>query len=85
MAENASTAAQDGDEEHIDGCSCGTELQQGEMTADTELPVASGGVIAAPQEQAPEDEDEIDGCDAVFGSTEVTADEELPPATGGVA
>jgi hypothetical protein len=68
--------------EHDDHCLCDIKLNEAELTADSDLPVASGGVAAA---QAQEGADDADGCDLDFNDAEPTADEDLPAAAGGVA
>ena len=68
--------------EHDDHCVCDIELNEDEVTADSDLPVAAGGVAAAPAQQGADD---ADGCDLDFNDAEPTADEDLPVATGGVA
>ena len=82
MLEDEKAADHDGDEENVDACTCGIELQESEATPDTQLPAATGGVIIAPGESR--DEDDGDGCDVVLNGIEATTDEELPAATGGV-
>lgn len=67
--------------EHDDNCVCDIELKDGEVTSDSDLPVASGGVAAA---QGHEGSDDADGCDLEFKDAQPTADEDLPVATGGV-
>ena len=66
--------------EHDDNCVCDIELNDDEITADSDLPVASGGVAAA---QEHEGADDADGCDIKFNA-EPTADGDLPVAIGGV-
>jgi hypothetical protein len=83
MVENTNTNHGDGDEDDIDGCVCGVEFNAGTATLDSQLPPAFGGV--AEPSQPPENEDGIDGCDAIPSGTNFTTDEELPPAVGGVA
>ena len=82
MAEDGKASDHDGNEDNVDACTCGIELQESEATPDTQLPAATGGVVIAIEESP--DEDEIDGCDAVPNDTKATTDEELPAATGGI-
>ena len=67
--------------EHDDHCVCDIELRQDEITSDTDLPVAAGGVARAPAVQPADD---ADGCDINFNEAEPTSDDELPAATGGL-
>ena len=67
--------------EHNDNCVCDIELNHDEVTSDSDLPVASGGVAAA---QGHVGADDADGCDLEFKDAEPTADEDLPVAIGGV-
>ena len=67
--------------EHDDNCVCDIELNDNEVTSDSDLPVASGGVAAV---QGHEGADDADGCDLEFEDAEPTADEDLPVAIGGV-
>ena len=68
--------------EHDDNCVCDIELKEDEVTSDSDLPVASGGVAAAQQQQGADD---ADGCDLEFKEAEPTGDADLPVAIGGVA
>jgi hypothetical protein len=71
------------DEENVDGCLCGTEHLEDELTSDEELHPATGG-IASPPEEFLENEDDIDGCELDFTTAEQTNDEELPVSVGGI-
>ncbi len=68
--------------EHHDNCVCDIELKDDEVTSDSDLPMASGGVATA---QGHKGADDDDGCDLEFKDAEPTADEDLPAATGGVS
>jgi hypothetical protein len=67
--------------EHGDSCVCDIALRDDEITSDSDLPAASGGVAAAQRHHGT---DEADGCDLEFNDAEPTADEDLPVAAGGV-
>ncbi len=67
--------------EHDDNCVCDIELKDDEVTPDSDLPPAWGGVAAA---QGHKGADDADGCDLEFKDAEPTADGDLPVATGGV-
>lgn len=72
----------DEEHEHVEGCLCGMELADDEITMDSELPEAFGALelmIAAD-----DDMPDSDGCDLDFG-TDVTGDQELPVASGGAS
>ena len=88
MVDNSGAGAPDvthPDEEHIDGCLCGSGLGAADATPDDQLPAASGGVaLPPPPPDSDNDHDHADGCDAVAGATDFTTDEALPPAAGGV-
>ena len=68
--------------EHDDNCVCDIDLNEDEITSDSDLPVAAGGVAAA---HGQEGADDADGCDLDFNDAEPTTDEDLPVAIGGVA
>jgi hypothetical protein len=70
------------DNEDADSCICGLEHLDDEATSDEELPPTSGGIAQAEQ-QGPEDEDDVDGCELDFTAAEQTGDAELPAAAGG--
>jgi hypothetical protein len=70
------------DEEHIDGCPCGSDIDAADATPDDQLPAASGGVAGAPRPAV--NEDDIGGDHAVANAADSTADNELPAAAGGV-
>lgn len=70
------------DDEDEDGCMCGMEHLEDEVTADGELPPSSGGIEAA-EDEPPHDDDDVDGCELDFTAVEQTGDEELPEAVGG--
>jgi hypothetical protein len=71
------------DDEDTDGCLCGLEHSDDDVTLDEELPIASGGVEVEKQELSGRDEDDLDGCKLDFTAGDQTTDEELPVATGG--
>jgi hypothetical protein len=75
-----------GDDEidDADGCLCGLEHLEDEITSDQELPTASGGVEVVVDERPADDEDDVDGCDLDFAEDDHTTDEELPVTVGGV-
>jgi hypothetical protein len=75
--------ATDDDAEDADGCLCGMEHLDDDVTSDLELPSASGGVEVDEEEQPGDDEDDIDGCGVDFTEIDQTTDEELPVAAGG--
>jgi hypothetical protein len=66
---------------HADNCVCDIELNEDEVTADSDLPVAAGGVEAAHGQEVADD---ADGCDLNFNDAEPTTDEDLPITIGGV-
>jgi hypothetical protein len=72
----------DEDDDHVDGCVCDLERDDGEATLDVELPAATGGV-EAPSHGDAESVDDVG--DVEIDEAEVTTDEELPVAIGGVA
>lgn len=67
-------------QEDVDGC--GLEVHESDITLDTDLPVATGGVEIAPGNDPGE---EADGCDLDFEAGEATSDADLPASAGGVA
>jgi hypothetical protein len=71
------------DEDDIDCCLCGIELLDADLTSDSELPAAIGGVEAIAEQR--EDAEDLDGCELDFSEADLTTDAELPLATGGVA
>jgi hypothetical protein len=81
MSDTGASDRDDGDD-HIDSCLCGIVIAQSDVSIDSELPAAQGGVEAV---GAPADfGDDIDGCDLEFSEADATTDAELPVAVGGV-
>ena len=80
---NIDSSSGDGDEDHIDACICDIEISESDITPDSELPAAQGGVEATAEQD--DTSDEIDGCDVEFTKADATPDDELPVAIGGVA
>jgi hypothetical protein len=68
--------------EHDDNCVCDIDLNEDEVTLDSDLPVTAGGVAAAHGQAVADD---TDGCDLDFNDAEPTTDEDLPVSVGGVA
>jgi hypothetical protein len=76
--------AADQDDDDTDGCVCGMDHLDEDVTSDEELPNASGGVETDDEEQPDADEDDIDACELDFTIDDQTTDEELPVAIGGI-
>lgn len=72
----------DADDNHTDACVCDIAISDSDITLDSDLPAAQGGVEAAAAQH--DTGDDIDGCDVEFSKADATADEELPIAVGGV-
>jgi hypothetical protein len=75
-------AEQPGAPEDLECDACDIILREDEITSDTDLPAAAGGVAAVRGKELSEDADGRDDADTNF---EPTKDEDLPAATGGVA
>jgi hypothetical protein len=71
------------DDDDEDGCICGLEHVDDEVTLDEELPATCGGIDLA-EEETPENEDDVDGCEIDFTEANQTQDQDLPAAVGGV-
>ena len=76
--------AVDQDDDEADGCLCGLDHLNEDITSDLELPITSGGVETGEEAQPDADEDDVDGCELNFAAEDQTTDEELPIAFGGI-
>jgi hypothetical protein len=71
-----------GNEDGVDSCACSITISQADITPDSELPAAAGGVESAGEQLGAE---HLDGCDLDFHGGTPTKDEDLPAAFGGVS